>query len=181
MHARARSDASAKGFEGRGGSLRSLATSPEPNTFAIKELPVTRTESRVETPPTGIESTLSEPNTFVNEELPVPRAEIRIKQPPTRIQAPSSDPNTLIDDKIRDLSNLSPEEVIQLGLLCEQQLKIKQSITVSAGQENKSRFPSAKNCQCFNYLIHFQPKSVGKETWWLKVAPMLEQSGKVST
>ncbi|PMD65589.1 TPR-like protein [Hyaloscypha bicolor E] len=68
--------------------------------------------------------------------------------------------NFLIDDRMQDLRGLGPEDIIQLGLLCEQQLKVKQSIA------------------CFNYLTHSPPDFVDKVSWWLKIAPTLEQSGK---
>jgi hypothetical protein len=66
----------------------------------------------------------------------VPRGQISLKKSPSALQVTSPMSNFLIDDRMQDLRRLGPEDIIQLGLLCEQQLKVKQSIAVSANMAN---------------------------------------------
>lgn len=99
--------------------------------FSIFMPPVGRKECRIERTPIGTQSTSFEPQMAPRNEPPIPQGQISLKSP-SALQTTLPMSSCLIDDRMQDLPRLRPEDIIQFGLLCEQQLKIKQSIAVSA-------------------------------------------------
>jgi hypothetical protein len=98
--------------------------------------PVERKECRIERAPIETQFISHKPQTASRNEPQVPRGQISLNKSPSALQVTSSMSNFLIDDRMQDLRGLGPEDIIQLGLLCERQLKIKQSIAVSANMVN---------------------------------------------